>query len=270
MEFQFPDLLQTEKGLQPTPRFLRGAAVYLRTLELDPGQAPSAAGHHVELLQDVMEELFPGAIAHRAGVDPADESDAVPRWIVAGQTLLAGDRRAVPVNLWAMTLDSLGRFIRHVAAPAPAYFFALMQDCSVAEAQADYAALSAGDRGGWQAAIKDEFELPFLFALALMHCRNVAVVDKPAPPAGVRKQRARKGIPFLQYKLLDVPALAAASPRGQAGGGGGAPQALHFLRGHFKDYREHGLFGKNKAIYYWHDQVRGEAAKGIIDKDYKV
>ena len=46
--------------------------------------------------------------------------------------------------------------------------------------------------------------------------------------------------------------------------------ALHMCRGHFKDYREHGLFGKEKGIYWWDAHVRGKAENGIVDKDYRV
>jgi hypothetical protein len=47
-------------------------------------------------------------------------------------------------------------------------------------------------------------------------------------------------------------------------------QALHICRGHFKDYRQHGLFGKLKAIFWWDQALRGSEGDGVIQKTYKV
>ena len=51
---------------------------------------------------------------------------------------------------------------------------------------------------------------------------------------------------------------------------GAEPKALHFVRGHFKDYSVKGLFGKYKKVYWWDSQVRGEVMGGVVDKDYRV
>jgi hypothetical protein len=45
--------------------------------------------------------------------------------------------------------------------------------------------------------------------------------------------------------------------------------ALHFVRGHFKDYSVKGLFGKYKKVYWWDSQVRREVG-GVVDKEYWV
>lgn len=42
------------------------------------------------------------------------------------------------------------------------------------------------------------------------------------------------------------------------------------MRGHFKDFSAKGLFGKYKGVYWWGDQVRGDSAQGVIDKDYRL
>ena len=45
---------------------------------------------------------------------------------------------------------------------------------------------------------------------------------------------------------------------------------LHICRGHFKDYRESGLFGKVKGIFWWDQYVRGDLENGAVVKDYNV
>jgi hypothetical protein len=47
-------------------------------------------------------------------------------------------------------------------------------------------------------------------------------------------------------------------------------QALHICRGHFKDYRQSGLFGRHKGVFWWDMAARGSAEQGIVDKDYRI
>ena len=61
-----------------------------------------------------------------------------------------------------------------------------------------------------------------------------------------------------------------AGEAGTNGAGEGEPKALHFGRGHFKDYSVKGLFGKYKKGDWWDRQVRGEVMGGVVDKDYRV
>jgi hypothetical protein len=61
-----------------------------------------------------------------------------------------------------------------------------------------------------------------------------------------------------------------AGEEGANGGGEAESKALHFVRGHFKDYSAKGLFGKYKKVYWWDSQVRGEVKGGVVDKDYRV
>jgi len=50
----------------------------------------------------------------------------------------------------------------------------------------------------------------------------------------------------------------------------GLEKALHICRGHFKDYRTEGLFGKHKGMYWLSDHVRGHPRQGLVLKDYNV
>lgn len=111
---------------------------------------------------------------------------------------------------------------------------------------------------------------PMLLGISFMHCKNVKMVQE-IPPAALSKKRQKKsGRPLERYHVLDIePMKAVLRTQGQAGQTG-LRNALHICRGHFKDYREHGLFGRNKGIYWWEDRVRGNHTEGVVVKDYAV
>lgn len=149
------------------------------------------------------------------------------------------------------------------------------------EAQARFRFMGAAQRLALQEAMRDEFEQAFLFCLAFMHCENVEEVELPPSPPVIRKRKnhdeARPRKPEIRYKTLTVTPPRAAQQRGPGAGeqggksaGEAEPKALHFVRGHFKDYSVKGLFGKYKKVYWWDSQVRGEVMGGVVDKDYRV
>ncbi len=144
--------------------------------------------------------------------------------------------------------------------------------CGPAEAEGNFWRKGAAQRLAPQEAIRDEFELPFLFCLALMHCENVEEVDQPPAPRPVRKRQPRQQVPEIRYKALSVTLPAAVKHRGSGSESGGEaePKALRSVRGHLKDYSVKGLFAKYKGVYWWDSQVRGEVGGGVVDKDYRV
>lgn len=114
--------------------------------------------------------------------------------------------------------------------------------------------------------------LPFAFALQLLHCKNVETTPIQVAPK-VKMRREKAGIPTVEYKMLSIaPLRKAIQAAGEnQGAGSSVKRALHFVRGHFKDFSQgKGLFGKYQGLYWWHDQARGDANKGVIDKDYRV
>lgn len=115
--------------------------------------------------------------------------------------------------------------------------------------------------------------LPLFFSLSLLHCKNVHIEDVLIPPA-VQKKRSKKGIPQITFKTLVVKPLHQQVRRecdsDLAGENNTVKRALHICRGHFKDYRETGLFGKYYGLYWWDMHVRGKAQNGIVNKDYLV
>ena len=110
-----------------------------------------------------------------------------------------------------------------------------------------------------------DFLDPLLLALQFMNCRGVELVDA-TPKQKKRKARNRwRGITWK--RLVIHPAIEKIR---QESGHSGLRLGLHVCRGHFKDYRESGLFGQHKGVYWWHEQARGAARYGITLKDYEI
>jgi hypothetical protein len=49
-----------------------------------------------------------------------------------------------------------------------------------------------------------------------------------------------------------------------------AQQALHMVRGHFKHFDDHPLFGKHRGMFWWPMTLRGSSDAGITAKSYEV
>jgi len=69
--------------------------------------------------------------------------------------------------------------------------------------------------------------------------------------------------------------LRGTSARGAGGGANSqsydSPQvALHWVRGHYKEYGEKGLFGKRKGVFWWSPHLAGDKRAGIVTKDYSL
>lgn len=113
-----------------------------------------------------------------------------------------------------------------------------------------------------------------LFAISLMHCKNVELIDGEASKAERRAAKLferRKGVPAAKWKVLNIePMRRVLREEGQIETSG-LVNALHICRGHFKDYRNgKGLFGKHKDVYWWDQQLRGDETAGLVIKDYNV
>lgn len=113
---------------------------------------------------------------------------------------------------------------------------------------------------------------PVFFAISLMHCKNTELVDIPIPPK-VKQNRKRKGQhPGVEYKTLEIDPMKTQVRNEQAGDESEIDRALHICRGHFKDYRENGMFGKDshKGVYWFEQHARGTKEAGEVRKDYEV
>jgi hypothetical protein len=108
---------------------------------------------------------------------------------------------------------------------------------------------------------------PVFLAISLLHCKNVEIVERKREYA---PRKARRRDPLCWYHVLEIePMRRILETEGHASTNG-LKMALHICRGHFKDYRERGLFGKKRGIFWWDSHVRGTPDAGIVAKDYKV
>jgi hypothetical protein len=107
-----------------------------------------------------------------------------------------------------------------------------------------------------------------LFTFALLGCKNVStqVVE---PPEKLVRKHAKRGRQMFRFHVLEIESMTGRGGGAARGAAGGAA-VLHICRGHFKDYREKGLFGRNKGIYWWDQQMRGSLKNGAVAKDYDV
>lgn len=128
-------------------------------------------------------------------------------------------------------------------------------------------------RTGWNKDSADIIALtwPALYAISMLHCKNVDLVDGSGQQKKKKSSRGRKErtSTAVQYKVLSIKPM-----HGRSSGPGVAMNnlnAMHFCRGHFKDYRDgRGLFGKYNDIYWWTPQMRGNRSEGKIEKTYRI
>ena len=107
-----------------------------------------------------------------------------------------------------------------------------------------------------------------LLAITFIHCRNTRIIENTPSPKLVKATRRRHGVTPVTYKTLEIePVKKILATEGNAAEVG-QQKALHICRGHFKDYRQHGIFGKNKGLYWWGMHTRGTLDRGLVIKDY--
>lgn len=107
--------------------------------------------------------------------------------------------------------------------------------------------------------------MPLLYSLALMNCRNVEYIENNH---GIIYER--KNNDELKYKTLKINPMNPQNKNKFIAGKTNNKNPLHICRGHFKDYRENGLFGKYHDIYWWDSQMRGNKEVGEVKKVYEI
>lgn len=112
---------------------------------------------------------------------------------------------------------------------------------------------------------------PMWLTICFMNCRNVHLEDRKVSEALLKKWK-KKGDnrQYLQYKTLVIESMRKKLESDGESASKGLQHAMHVCRGHFKDYRESGLFGRHKGVYWWDHTVRGNPEHGTVQKDYKV
>jgi len=109
-------------------------------------------------------------------------------------------------------------------------------------------------------------------AVTFMHCKNVEITEhKPDAPLS-KKHQTRHGRPLSRFHTIHIePVRKILKHEGQIEHTG-IEKAMHICRGHFKDYRQRGLFGSesHKGVYFWPDHVRGKLERGLVTSQYDV
>lgn len=131
--------------------------------------------------------------------------------------------------------------------------------------RAALAAVAAALQDGHYALDKTNATCTFAMTMALMNCKNIAT-ELHGPTRQQRRHQERCGaLPLVSWHLLKL----RQSARSASKGGTGEPLALHWVRGHFKRYDEHPLFGSRKGAYWWSPHLAGRADRVVL-KDYEV
>ena len=89
---------------------------------------------------------------------------------------------------------------------------------------------------------------------ALMNCRNI-ISDRVSPDRKLQRSRCKSGkIPLYNFSALKM------KPMGK--NGSEAARAIHWVRGHFKEYTpDKPLFGKIVGLFWWEPHLAGAAAE---------
>jgi len=120
--------------------------------------------------------------------------------------------------------------------------------------------------------------LPVLFAITLIHCKNVSMepVTTPLPLAMKRSKRRkqieeRKKYPAFERHIVVIrdkrgQVISTTLERQQPGS-----KRLHWVRGHFSTYTETApLFGRIVGRFWIPAHLSGLASEGVVDSDYRL
>jgi hypothetical protein len=109
---------------------------------------------------------------------------------------------------------------------------------------------------------------PCLLAISFLHCKNVEIEEhEPRQSRAERRRNEKPGIKFHMIKINPMEKILQHEGKSDQVG---LQLALHICRGHFKNYRGRGLFGKHKGLYWWDRYQRGNASRGVIVKNYEI
>lgn len=110
---------------------------------------------------------------------------------------------------------------------------------------------------------------PTLLAVSFLHCQGVTIEQHPPVPKLSKAFRRRHGRPLVSFHTLHIePMKKILESQGQVQKLG-LKRALHIVRGHFADYTERGLFGRQHGLFWFSQHMRGSAKVGVALKDYK-
>lgn len=200
--------------------------------------------------------------AAAAGEPSCELEPSEAEWLITGTLLLSSPKAmASPfaVCLFTCKADAEGNLLeRPTAGPVAGLVSRLFGVKALFELNADHAN-------------RVEHALHvFATAFTFLSCKNVRIRRVEEPPKLVRKFELKHRWPRHSYHVLDIQPMRAVLAQADPTNAMTLARAMHVCRGHLKDYRERGLFGKAKGVYYWSPHLRGEAVAGTVAKDYRL
>ena len=112
------------------------------------------------------------------------------------------------------------------------------------------------------------------YALGLLNCKNIVIMERGGQPVGIKRNRNRKWVHrhyILQIRPMREIAKIEYEDKKPEEENESQDLSFHFCRGHFKVYTtEKPLFGKYVGTFWWDAHARGSIKKGIVTKDYDI
>lgn len=178
----------------------------------------------------------------------------------------------VPDARWHILAQLFSAEGRQVSPPSD-WFFAVYENGQMATYR-DHLALwvtNTHNPGNQVMILADSFIQVSFLALTFLHTKNVEIITPPPPT----KKRLPRKVKFeSRYHRLKVNAIGTKRESRGAGKQTGISQALHIVRGHFREYGpEFGkgkLFGKYTGRYLVAGHFKGDLEIGAVAKDYEV
>lgn len=108
------------------------------------------------------------------------------------------------------------------------------------------------------------------FSICTMHTKNVEIIERNGLTS-IKEKNGRRQYNEFRYHTINVDTFRKKYVGGDTSPKGNKEIALHFVRGHFRNYTEEKpLFGKYSGTVWIPDMMRGNKEAGIVEKDYRV
>ena len=174
------------------------------------------------------------------------------KWFYDIMMFAADRRRIIPMARWTAGVDELGRLAKQPDGDSAFWITTLPED-----------------KDGPPDRIISYLHVSGL-ALTFLNCRNIVIL----PAYADKKRRKARKRPFLaRYHRLKINAVGQRR-ESEPGQKTGIKRSLHIVRGHFREYGpEFGkgkLFGRLSGRFWVAARTAGDAATGIVTKDYEI